>query len=153
MPDPSGSRDEPQQEKGSHPKVVVHFLDGRLLRGFALDFRPSQETFLLALVDEAGPATPIRIRLAELKAVFFVKAFKGTPTNKDSADAVRSSLLGGEVTVRFRDGEVMRGTTPSRDLGGTGFFLVPMDPRSNNRRVYVVARNAVECRFTIEGAP
>jgi hypothetical protein len=151
MPDPPGGRDELQQEKRSHPKVVAHFLDGRILRGFALDFRPSQETFLLTPWDAVDPATTTRICLAELKALFFVKAFKGTPANKEAADAARSSLLGGQVTVRFRDGEVLRGTSPSRDPGGTGFFLVPMDPRSNNRRIYVLAKNGTECRFESEG--
>lgn len=147
MPDPVTGRDEFPREMRSHPKVVAHFPDGQILKGFALDFRRSQRAFLLKPRDAVDLAATIRVRLAELKALFFVKDFEGDPTYQEFADAARPSLLGGQVSVRFRDGEVLRGTSPSRDLGGVGFFLVPMDPRSNNRRMYVMATNAVECRL------
>lgn len=146
-PDPVEDRDNLQREGRSHPKVVARFLDGQILKGFALDFRPSQQTFLLKPRDAVDLAATIRVRLPNLKALFFVKDFEGNSTYQESADAARPSLLGRQVSVRFRDGEVLRGTTPSRELGGAGFFLVPMDPRSNNRRIYVVATNAVECRL------
>ncbi len=131
----------------NQPKVVAHFLDHKLLKGFALDFRPSQEAFLLRPRGAARAAATIRVRLSELKALFFVKDFDGDPTYHARADATRPSLLGQQVSVRFRDGEVLRGTSPSRALGGSGFFLVPIDPRSNNRRVFVLAANALECRL------
>ena len=129
------------------PKVVAHFLDGHVLKGFALDFRPSRGSFLLKRRGVAGDEAPIRIRLADLKAVFFVREFDGNSTYRELSDVTRSSLLESQVSVRFRDGEVLRGTSPRRDPAGQGFFLVPMDLRCNNRRIYVMARNAVECRF------
>ncbi len=147
MPDPDGDLDDVRREAWGHPKVVAHFLDGHLLKGFALDFRLSRGAFLLRRRDAVDVEAAIRIRLAHLKALFFVKDFEGDPTYRELSDAARPSLLGRQVRVRFRDGEVLRGTSPSRDPGGAGFFLVPMDARSNNRRIYVTATNAVECRF------
>jgi len=126
---------------------VAHFLDGHLLKGFALDFRPSRRDFLLRSRDAQEFEAAIPVRVAGLKALFFVKEFDGDRDYRESRDAARPSLLGRRVRVRFRDREVLRGTTPSLDLGGAGFFLIPLDPRSNNRRVYVVATNAVECCF------
>ena len=147
MPDPVGDKNISRPEEQSHPKVAAHFVDGRILKGLALDFRPSQPTFLLRLRDATDPVEAISIRLADLKALFFVKEFEGDPNYRASTGTDRTSLLEQQVRVRFRDGEVLRGTSPSRDLSGVGFFLIPMDPRSNNRRIYVVTANVAECRI------
>ncbi len=147
MPDPVGDKNVSRPEEQSHPKVAAHFVDGRILKGFALDFRPFQPTFLLRLRDVTDPVKAISIRLADLKALFFVKEFEGDPNYRASTGTDRASLLERQVWVRFRDGEVLRGTSPSRDLSGVGFFLIPMDPRSNNRRIYVVTANVAECRI------
>lgn len=145
--DPGGDLDDFYRKAQSHPKVVARFLDHRLLKGFALDFRLSQLAFLLRPRDAVDPEATIRVRLTDLKALFFVKDFEGDPTYQEFASAARPSLLARQVSVRFHDGEVLRGTSSSRDLGGPGFFMVPLDPRSNNRRIYVIAANAAECRF------
>jgi hypothetical protein len=147
MSDPVGDENDSRREERSHPKVAAHFVDGRILKGLALDFRPSQPTFLLRLRDAADPVGAISIRLADLKALFFVKEFEGDPNYQASTGTDRTSLLERQVRVRFRDGEVLRGTSPSRDLSGVGFFLIPMDPRSNNRRIYVVTANLAECHI------
>jgi hypothetical protein len=147
IPDPVGDKNVSRPEEQSHPKVAAHFVDGRILKGFSLDFRPSQPAFLLRLRDMTDPVKAISIRLADLKALFFVKEFEGDPSYRASTGTDRTSLLERQVWVRFRDGEVLRGTSPSRDLGGVGFFLIPMDPRSNNRRIYVVTANVAECRI------
>lgn len=152
LSDPGSHSAELGRDAGSHPKVVAHFLDGRLVKGFALDFRTSRQDFLLKLRDADEAAEAIPVRLGDLKALFFVKDFDGDPTYRESADAARPSLLGRRVWVRFRDGERLRGTTPSQDLRGR-FFLVPLDTRSNNRRVFVVPANAVECRFESGNGP
>ncbi|MCX5733108.1 MAG: hypothetical protein NTW68_02105 [candidate division NC10 bacterium] len=147
MPEPVGDENDSRREERCHPKVAAHFVDGRILKGLALDFRPSQPTFLFKLRDAADPVEAISIRLADLKALFFVKEFEGDPNYRASTGTDRTSLLEQQVRVRFHDGEVLRGTSPSRDLGGVGFFLIPMDPRSNNRRIYIVTANVAECRI------
>jgi hypothetical protein len=147
MADPVGVKSDPRPEEQFHPKVAAHFVDGRILKGFALDFRRSRPTFLLRLRDVADPGETISIRLDDLKALFFVKEFEGDPNYRAPEGTDRTSLLEQRVRVRFHDGEVLRGTSPSRDLGGTGFFLIPMDPRGNNRRIYIVTANVAECRI------
>ena len=94
-----------------------------------------------------GGESPIRIRLADLKAVFFVREFDGNSAYRELSDVIRPSLLESQVRVRFRDGEVLRGTSPRHDAASEGFFVIPMDPRSNNRRIFVMVNNAVESRF------
>ena len=148
--DPGEDSDDLSGKVQSQPKVVVHFLDHRLLKGFALGFRLSQLIFLLRPRDAVNPEAAIRVHLADLKALFFVKEFDGNPAYREFAGAARPSVLEHQVSVRFRDGELLRGTSPSRHLRGPGFFVVPMDPRSNNRRIYVIVANTAECRFQNE---
>jgi hypothetical protein len=49
------------------------------------------------------------------------------------------------VTVWFKDGETMTGVTTNINPDRLGFFLQPIDPRSNIERCFVVkqATNAV----------
>jgi len=46
-----------------------------------------------------------------------------------------------KVKVEFADGEVIRGTSFGYSRNRKGFFVVPIDPKSNNERIYVVADN------------
>jgi hypothetical protein len=43
------------------------------------------------------------------------------------------------VEVEFKDEEVLFGTTTGFDLKRPGFFLFPVDPQSNNLKVFVVS--------------
>jgi hypothetical protein len=47
------------------------------------------------------------------------------------------------MVVTFRDGEALRGTSIGAGLLGNGFYLFPADPRSNNKRIFVI-RSAVK---------
>jgi hypothetical protein len=151
--DPGEVSDDLSQKVQNLPKVVAHFLDHRLLKGFGLGFRLPQLIFLLRPREAVNPEAATRVGLTDLKALFFVKEFDGNPAYREVAGAARPSVLGHQVSVRFRDGELLHGTSPSRDLRGPGFFMVPMDPRSNNRRIYVIAANAAKCRFQNEKEP
>lgn len=48
-------------------------------------------------------------------------------------------LRGMKIKVKFADGELIRGTTTGYNKKRKGFFLFPVDPQSNNERIYVVA--------------
>jgi hypothetical protein len=116
-------------------KIVVRCLDGRLLKGFTLDFLPTKEVF--HLVDSQDERKVTAISTKELKAVFFVKTFEGNKTRQP-----RPPLLGGRagghwLKVTFLDGEVLEGTTNAYVPGRKAFFLVPADERDNNERAYV----------------
>ena len=81
----------------------------------------------------------MRVSLATLKAVFFVKDHTG---NKDYNEkkAFDKPVPGRKLQVTFRDGEVLVGSSTAYDAGRPGFFMTPADPKSNNDRIYVVAR-------------
>jgi hypothetical protein len=115
-------------------KVVVHFLDGRLLRGYTRFFFRGQES--IRLVDLRRRA--VRVPLGEIKAVFFVRRLRG---RKDYHEAKRftprSPRFGHRVEIVFRDGEVLRGRALNYRPEENGFYLKPSDPESNNEMVFV----------------
>lgn len=122
--------------------VVLRFLDGRMIKGTTQDFFPDRtEIHVHEDGDESRPA--LKVALAGLKAVFFVRTFEG-----DAAHAVDDELAtargqGRKVLVHFRDGEVLRGFTVGYNPAKRGFFVIPSDPGCNNMRVYVF-NDAVE---------
>ncbi|MCU1239872.1 MAG: hypothetical protein JWO71_598 [Candidatus Acidoferrum typicum] len=65
-------------------KVVVAYLDGRWSRGCVYDFSLLKDTF--RLVSESGlpQQKATEVALKELKAVFFVKDFRGDSKYKES---------------------------------------------------------------------
>jgi Family of unknown function (DUF6982) len=117
--------------------VVVRYADGRVLKGYA-DFDPEQP--FLRLVPLGDPdAEGVKIALTELKAVFFVRSFDGDPGRDESKDLYQARPLDTrKVSVRFRDGEELVGHTRQLDRYRSGLFFTPLDPRSNNLRVFAV---------------
>ncbi len=117
-------------------KIVARFLDGRMLKGTALDIQPSRPTFHV----RPSVASAVTVNLADLKAVFYVRSLDGDSSHEedltpDPGDARgRGSLV---LMLRFVDGEVMVGMTNCDPLNRPYFFIVPVDPRSNNIRVLV----------------
>ena len=63
-------------------KVVVGYLDGRRLRGCVYDFSPLKDTFRLVQDRDSPQKKTTEVSLKELKAVFFVKDFKGNSKYK-----------------------------------------------------------------------
>ena len=51
------------------------------------------------------------------------------------------------MEVTCKDGEVMVGTTTGYDPKRPGFFLFPVDPSSNNMRVFLVTSAVRNARF------
>jgi hypothetical protein len=129
-------------------KVVVHFADGRILKGTTNDFTPEKGRFHLALPDAPRETKPVDVQTKDLKAIFFVKDFAGNPQEKERKefDASRPPI-GRKIRVVFKDGEVMVGTTHGYQRGRPGFFLVPADASSNNERCYVVSGATREITF------
>jgi uncharacterized protein DUF6982 len=120
-------------------KLVVHYLDGRLLKGYGRDIQPTRGSLELCH-DPAGPEQSRRtIPFAHLKAVFFVHDFEGNPEHCPASDADDVSARGRRITVTFVDGEVLRGATLGYNQKAPGFFVSPLDPTSNNARIFVLA--------------
>jgi hypothetical protein len=105
------------------------------------------------LLSHAPPSSPESFRLRHLesdvveeiaakdvKAVFYVNCFEGDSDHKELNFHSRAPIVHGIwVRLQFRDGEVMEGIVYNsiRYLVDPGFFLLPTDPESNNRLVYV----------------
>jgi hypothetical protein len=117
--------------------VVVRYADGRVAKGYA-DFDPDQPSLrLVPLSDPDGDGVEIPVK--DLKAVFFVRTFDGDPGRDESKDLYQSRPPDTrKVSVRFRDGEELVGHTRQLDRHRTGLFFTPLDPGSNNLRVFAV---------------
>ena len=118
-------------------KIVARFRDGRVWKGHTINFQPDGPAFDLKVVGTADGDEPFRVRLSELKAVFFVKDFEGNPARNDQSE-FPGAFTGRRVQVRFADGESITGTTFGYDAARDGFFLFPADPSSNNIKIYVL---------------
>jgi hypothetical protein len=127
---------------GTRNRVVAHFKDGRILKGFTHDFLPARGAFHLTseMASEAGAVHDIKV--SDLKALFFVKCLIGDSDYeaRQEFDACDNAALRGlKIRVEFRDGEVLLGVSLGYNRSKPGFFLIPVDPEGNNQRVYVVA--------------
>jgi hypothetical protein len=132
--------------------VVVHFKDGRLLKGFTRDFNPTKTVFHLTSEQDKDRGSEYEVDLFDLKAVFFVKTLEG---NKDYSEKRKfeeidsSGLKGLKIKAEFADGEVIRGISLGFSKSVKGFFIIPVDPESNNERIFI---NAESCRDIKVGA-
>jgi transposase-like protein len=137
----------------SHPsintnRVVVALLDGRRLKGFVYDFVPSGDT--LNIFPSAGdpqdkrPATVVEFTAC--KAIFFVRSHLGNPqvaaeVRRAAEDPRTQAPRGKKVKIVFSDGEEMTACTEVYSPKRFGFFVYPLDPRSNNLRIFIVNAN------------
>ncbi len=115
-------------------KVVARFRDGRLIKGTTTNFLPTKPSFHLQTPDRRV----IEVKIADLKALFFVKRLEGNPSYHEQKGFTDRKMYGQRVSCRLADGEVLTGYTQGYDPSRPGFFLVPADPDSNNERVFVV---------------
>ena len=129
-------------------RIVARFQDGRVLKGFTNDFLPAKDHFHLVAHDQPAENRPLEVRIADLKALFFVKSFEGDPQHHESTEpAAAKAGAGRRIRVVFKDGEIVVGTTQGYDRSRPGFFLVPLDPGSNNERCFVVVAATQEVSF------
>ena len=116
--------------------VVARFADGRLLKGSSLDVDHNRPTCHIREAD----GTMTQVKLADLKALFFVKSTEGDSAHVDGRDIapvdprLRGSRL---VEVSFRDGEKIVGLCTRFPPKLPYFFMVPVDADSNNVRILI----------------
>jgi hypothetical protein len=127
-------------------RVVARFVDGRLLKGTTRDFSAGKPVFHV-FQDEDMKSPPIRVLLADLKAVYFVRSLTGDKDHHERLDLDASRGQGRPLRVTFHDGEVSMGFTVGYAPDRPGFFLVPVDPDSNNLRVFVVRKAVAKVEF------
>lgn len=142
----------------SSEKVVVQF-GNRTIKGY-LD-APAWDTVeeLLGHAPHTSPES-FRVRLLdsnlieeipaqEVKAVFYVNSFDGDSDHQILNFHSRAPIIHGIwMRLQFVDGEVMEGIVYNsiRYLIDPGFFLLPTDPDSNNKVVYVRKSRLVDLR-------
>ena len=128
-------------------KVVVHGMDGTIVKGSTQDFHPDGRQFRLVL---PNGAETVPVEMAELKAVFFVKQLEDTvprPRPKEFSAGDGNRPNGRPVAVLFRDGELLVGYTHSYNPERQGFFMLPAETEDNNLRVFVVRSAAKTVRL------
>lgn len=129
---------DPVKEQIEAIKVVVRYVSGNLLKGLTRDFFPNKDRFHVIPTDRPLD-NPIEVMIHHLKAVFVVRDFAGDPGYVERKEySKEDSPYGVPLEVTFRDGEVMMGSSMGFDLKRQGFFITPVDPMSNNLRVFVV---------------
>ncbi len=132
-------------------KVVVHYLDHRVERGYTTDFKPDKSIFHL-VVKEEGREKSIPVKIENLKAVFFVKELMGKsrsrPVVKKTFEDIKDkNIVGKKVKVEFIDGEVLYGLTMGYSPQRQGFFFIPIDSESNNERIFAVLKAVKDITF------
>ena len=127
-------------------KVVVAYLDGRRSRGRVYDFSPLKDTFRLAPESGSEHQKGSEVALKDLKAVFFVKDFRGNSKYKESKQ-IEEGNPGRKIEVIFSDGEKVVGRTQAYNPKSKGFFVFPADAKSNSLRIFVVNWNVRDVRF------
>lgn len=115
-------------------KVVIHYTDGKIIKGETSDFFPNKPAFHLK-ENEANQI--LSIDVSTLKAVFFVESFEGNSESKENF-ALERAGYGKKIRIQFNDGEVQYGYTQGYTPDRPGFFVTPCDPDSNNLRIFVV---------------
>ncbi len=138
------------QKMSERNRIVVRYRDGRLIKGYTHDFSPVKETFHLTVVKDGVEGEIIEVNTTELKAIFFVKSFEGKKDyneKKQFSEVDMSNLRGMKIKVEFLDGEIIRGVSLGYSKQRKGFFIILLDPESNNERVYVIARSVKDVKL------
>ncbi len=121
-------------------KVVVRYANGRVVKGYTHNFSPNSPAFNIHPLHADTTKMGIRVLIKDLKAIFFVRDFIGDAAYNERHDPTDVPQHPGRVAeVEFKDGEVLIGTTLGFDLSRLGFFIFPLDPRSNNKKVFAVS--------------
>ncbi|MDD5154693.1 MAG: ATPase, T2SS/T4P/T4SS family [Desulfovibrionales bacterium] len=118
-------------------KVVVRFLDGRMIKGRCLSFNQQNPVIKVESIDRSSSCD---LKWDDLKAVFFVREFEGLARPADDSVQLQASSVssvGRHVQVEFVDGEVIQGYAEALKTGLRGFFISPLNRRDNNLRIFV----------------
>ena len=133
-----------QQSESQRDKLVAHFRDGQVYKGYSSDFDGLRASFHVYST-EAPVASSRRLAMDDLKAIFYVRTWGRGPGREDRTYTFDngSGEPGRRAAVQFRDGERIWGYVLDDHLSEAGFFLIPANPDDNNIKIFVV-RSATE---------
>jgi hypothetical protein len=120
-------------------KIVAHLKDGEICKGYTRDFDGLRASFHV-YSPENPVARSCRIELDELKALFYVRSWKGRAgrVERSYSFAGNQNPEGRRATVRFRDGERIWGYVLEDEPAEAGFFMIPANSQDNNLRIFVI---------------
>ena len=128
-------------------KVVARYKDGSLVKGYVSNFRIDADMVRLRTPQAKEDH---RVPINDLKAVFFVKTFKGYRDRIERKVFGIRKHNGSKVYLKFSDRESLLGYIDGEvpwDKGyslaklgkkAKGFYLLPVDSASNNSKIFVV---------------
>lgn len=129
-------------------KIVARYKDGRTVKGASLDIDPARPSCHVRTPE----GKMVEVQLRDVKALFFVRSLEGDSAHHEnrtpdpSDPRRRGSTL---VTITFADGEVIVGLTIRYPPNRPFFYILPVDPESNNLRM-LVNRDAVASMQAVE---
>jgi hypothetical protein len=130
------------------PKIVVRYRNGKILKGYMQNFFPNKPMFHVNPLGADGLGQLVEVMVEELKAVFYVRDFTGNAKHVEKKQLAPGERPQGRLMeVTCLDGEVIVGTTTGYDPKRPGFFLFPIDPSSNNERIFMVTSAVGTARF------
>jgi hypothetical protein len=115
--------------------VVANLLSGQVVKGISLDVDATKP--LCHIRTDAGV---VKVQLADVKALFFVRDLAGDPKRNDRQAVApddprqRGATM---VEIRFKDGERIVAFTNRYPPRGAFHYVVPVDQASNNSRILV----------------
>jgi hypothetical protein len=107
-----------------------------VVKGVSLDVDPARPNFHIRIAGQRAT----QVKLADLKALFFVKSLTGDPTHTEGStvEAGDQRAKGAHrIEVQFADGERVVGLTVRYPPVRPFFYIVPADSRSNNLRILI----------------
>lgn len=135
-------------------KAVLRFIDGKILKGYLKEF--SSDTDVVTL-QETETNTVFTVNFDQLKAIFFVKSFEGNRDHREKKSYGITKQKGQKIFIKFTDNEDLvgfldgplpwkKGYFLSKNEGAAikGFFILPVDPNSNNIKVFVVSSSVID---------
>jgi hypothetical protein len=112
----------PSFVSGEH-RIVLHTMDGQVMRGAIAN--ADLDDADLPLIQPNGAVA--RVPASQVKAVFFMLGAGDRPL----------AASGTRVRVTFGDGRQVSGLSPDYSEATPGFFVLPVDARTNTARVWV----------------
>ena len=129
-------------------KVIARHVNGKVIKGYTHDFFPNKQVFRISQGIDEHSTEGTKIQVLDLKALFFVRDFAGNRSyNEQKHFSQDKQFLGRKIEVTFKDDEVLVGSTVGYAPQRLGFFLFPVDPKSNNLRVFVISAAVRKVRF------
>lgn len=126
--------------------VVVHFADGHTISGHGDELLPGETDYS---VRDASTDQRVHVNLAQVKVVCFVRshATTGVVRNREQPPVMGPVASGRRAEMVFRDGERLAGIVTLQENPTRAFFLIPLNPNSNNVKIYVNPTQLVTFRF------